>query len=935
MFFKKASYIFYCLFFTATFFAYGQGGTKVISSGSYVINMGVEPQTVGNALKPYGLVYKLVSEYKIPVIWSISSTKQLDGVDFTYNNTGYKGGPFIIESKFLSSAVLTEIAAWEAKGVVGVTTTSEVTVPVYEYIVSAPKIFILNVGTSLTTGLTYINNNAGITSTINSTTTGSLDPCTDLVTIFDADIVQNDINGLYDFVINGGNVFVQGKSASILEGLNSPIPGLKLDLLTFGLGLSKTHISDYTSSISYNTSLGDEPIVQFLGENLHIATDNYGISSDQTETWYIPEFQWRATTQIPVKLDTANTAGADGAKVAYGQAYGENSYGRALYVAGNDLDGSTNEQANVSAQRLLLNFILQTGIDNSGTADLTVDNNITDSSIPENKLLANQAANFTANISGISATSYSWYSSCGGTFTGTGDVVSFTPENTNSRYSCEISVVASDNCGHAAFSTTTFTVYPQNDAPETQQDDVLSIGNQPLTIDVLANDSDAQPDDQLTINAITQQPVNGTVNIVGNQLQYTGDNNTYVMDSLYYQVCDDGLNPLCSEARVIITNELMINSAPVVNNQSFTVTAGQVSELCVTGTDAEDDALEITSVSIAGVGTVNNDSPGDLCFTYEVAEDFTGTETVDITVCDIRENYLCTSATITIDVLPPNNPPIVSDQTFEAIAGELVSYCVDASDPDGDGIQLTITDTGSSGADVVKNANPNNLCFNYKAPHDFSGTDTFNIEICDDYSANPLCTSATITMNVRLPNAAPEVEDQTFNAVAGVLTNFCVQASDPEGDSITMELVGSNSTFNDDDPTDLCFEYQSAVDFSGTDQVTIEICDYDADNPQCTRAVISIVVGAPSIEIGKAVTPDGNGQNDVFYIQNIESYPNATVRIFDRYGGLIFETSGYRNDTNNWNGYNSTKEAPAGTYFYYIELPKTGEKFKGYVELIK
>jgi len=845
MFFKKASYIFYCLFFTATFFAYGQGGIKVISSGSYIINMGVEPQTVGNALKPYGLVYKLVSEYKVPVIWSIKNDKGLGVGDFTYDGDTYKGGPFIIEEKFLSQAVKDEINDWVAnQGVTGFYTSSDFEAPFYDYITSVPDILVFS--GKIGDVSTYLNDNAGIPiehlSFDKPNTLATTNACSDVYIIGDVNAVQADQGGLYNFVTQrSGNVIALGKSVSTLEALNAPVSG-NLNFLTDGklycysagecqnLLLTAVHAENHTNPIVYDEALGKDPIMQFIGQNLHLATENNDSNpSYETETWYLPLIGWRPETNIPVATSDANIPfGETGAKVVYGRAYGNDNYGRIMYLAGNDLNSGT--AGDVAAQRLILNMILQTGIDNSETGSITANNNI----------IEDQPLNLSATFNGgFTPTNFEWRSTCGGTLNNTsGANATFTPDITNNRYTCEVSLVASDNCGHAAYATTTFTVYPQNNTPETQEDEVVAVGNQPLTIDVLANDSDPQPDDQLSLTSITQQPVNGTVNIVSNQLEYTGDNDTYVMDSLYYKVCDDGLNPLCDSTRVIIINELMINSAPAISNQSFTVTAGEISEICVTGSDAENDALEITAVSIAGVGTVNNDPSGDLCFTYQVAEDFTGTETVDITVCDIRENSLCSSAVITINVGPPFNPP-------------------------------------------------------------------------------------------------PVVEDQTFNAVAGVLTNFCVQASDPEGDSITMQLVGNNNTFIDDDPTDLCFDYLSAVDFSGTDQVTIEICDYDPDNPQCSRAVISVVVGAPSIAISKAVTPDGDGNNDVFYVQNIESYPNATVRIFDRYGGVVFETSGYKNDTNNWNGYNGTKEAPAGTYFYYIELPKTGEKFKGYVELIK
>src|SRR5262245_21616019 len=42
------------------------------SPGSYVIDMGVMPQTAANGLKPYGLVYNLVTSNGIPVSWAIN-----------------------------------------------------------------------------------------------------------------------------------------------------------------------------------------------------------------------------------------------------------------------------------------------------------------------------------------------------------------------------------------------------------------------------------------------------------------------------------------------------------------------------------------------------------------------------------------------------------------------------------------------------------------------------------------------------------------------------------------------------------------------------------------------------------------------------------------------------------------------------------------------
>ena len=55
---------------------------ETFPAGSYVIDMG-QPQTVANALKPYGLVYDLTMNQKAPVNWVINPSK-----DYPFNGAG-------------------------------------------------------------------------------------------------------------------------------------------------------------------------------------------------------------------------------------------------------------------------------------------------------------------------------------------------------------------------------------------------------------------------------------------------------------------------------------------------------------------------------------------------------------------------------------------------------------------------------------------------------------------------------------------------------------------------------------------------------------------------------------------------------------------------------------------------------------------------------
>ncbi|HMC99608.1 MAG TPA: hypothetical protein VKH37_05615, partial [Ferruginibacter sp.] len=114
-------------------------GTEPIPSGSFIVNMGVVPQTYGNGVKPWGMIFDLIKNYHVQVKWVISSTKARFGKDFTYNGIDYKGGTFIILQEYRSTAVNARITYWQSKGVVGVTTTSTFPVNVTYTLKYTPK----------------------------------------------------------------------------------------------------------------------------------------------------------------------------------------------------------------------------------------------------------------------------------------------------------------------------------------------------------------------------------------------------------------------------------------------------------------------------------------------------------------------------------------------------------------------------------------------------------------------------------------------------------------------------------------------------------------------------------------------------------------------------------------------------------------------------
>jgi gliding motility-associated-like protein len=90
------------------------------------------------------------------------------------------------------------------------------------------------------------------------------------------------------------------------------------------------------------------------------------------------------------------------------------------------------------------------------------------------------------------------------------------------------------------------------------------------------------------------------------------------------------------------------------------------------------------------------------------------------------------------------------------------------------------------------------------------------------------------------------------------------------------------------------------------------------------------------IVVPQLITPNGDGKNDVWIIQNIQQYPEIKVWVYNRWGNLVYQSQPYEND---WNGYyteggNVNGPLPASTYFYLIDtMKKSQDPIKGYLEI--
>jgi gliding motility-associated-like protein len=106
------------------------------------------------------------------------------------------------------------------------------------------------------------------------------------------------------------------------------------------------------------------------------------------------------------------------------------------------------------------------------------------------------------------------------------------------------------------------------------------------------------------------------------------------------------------------------------------------------------------------------------------------------------------------------------------------------------------------------------------------------------------------------------------------------------------------------------------------------------DNNNCTIVTESINIQDDAVDcitIPNAFTPNSDGVNDTWLIDNIELFPWALIQVFNRWGQLVFEGKGGGEP---WDGTWNNNIVPTGSYVYTVDL-FNGTKYCGIVTVVQ
>lgn len=192
-------------------------------------------------------------------------------------------------------------------------------------------------------------------------------------------------------------------------------------------------------------------------------------------------------------------------------------------------------------------------------------------------------------------------------------------------------------------------------------------------------------------------------------------------------------------------------------------------------------------------------------------------------------------------------------------------------------------------------------------------TCSFTVTLQDVTPAVLSC-PADLIDTTRAENCTYTVPD--FSAFATLTSNNCVNNGGGTGITQTPAIGTAIDASNGDQPYLVTLTYTDASN-------NTSVCSFNV-TATCVREVI----------IPQFISPNQDGFNDYFVIQNIGLFYSNNLKVFNRYGDMVFNMDNY---DNTWGGkLNATGEAsdllPTGTYFYVLSLDGADD-ISGFVQL--
>jgi len=396
--------------------------------------------------------------------------------------------------------------------------------------------------------------------------------------------------------------------------------------------------------------------------------------------------------------------------------------------------------------------------------------------------------------------------------------------------------------------TVTVNLTPPNQAPTAVDDPVAIDDGAAVVIDILANDTDADGTIDPTSVAIDDQPLQAasfSVNPSTGEVSYTHDGSG-IPDNFTYTVLDN--EGEISNTATVTVNLNPSNQAPTAVDDPVTIDDGAAVVIDILANDTDTDGtIDPTSVVIVdqplqAASFSVNPSTGEVSYTHDglgIPDSFTYTVLDD-------DGAISNTATVTVNLSPPNQAPTAVDDDLTIDDGATVVIAMLANDFDTDGTldpnRVTLVDFPQHAVGLSLNLLTGEITYT----HDGSGMpDSYTYNVLDNDGA--VSNTATVTINIGLPNQAPVAVDDPVSIDNGATSVIDILANDTDTDG-TIDATSVNIVDQPLHATNFFVnpatgEVSYTHDGSGTaDSFTYTVLDDDGEISNIATTTISITM---------------------------------------------------------------------------------------------
>ena len=327
---------------------------------------------------------------------------------------------------------------------------------------------------------------------------------------------------------------------------------------------------------------------------------------------------------------------------------------------------------------------------------------------------------------------------------------------------------------------------------------------------------------------------------------------------------------------------------------------------------------------------------GDETITFSAMD---AMDCIDFTANALGEDIICvvftdnagnTHTSYLIVMVTPPSPETIEETV---LLGNTYNDCFDTSELNGNIVNIDNICAQNTNNNVNFGINNVSLCL--EAESVSIGSDTACIVLCDDQG---VCDTVTyiihVVDNIQIPvlttdnltvseNDEINIDlcnnDQLFGTD---ITDFYIVSTASNGNGPLNGLVAINQGCS--------ITYTPNKDYCGNDSFEYAVCNSNGCDTATANIIVECEVGiGDDIKVYNAFSPNSDGDNDYFIIQGIESHPGNILKVYNRWGVVVYEVFEYKND---WNGTWLEENLPDGTYFYTLSLTG-GEFMTGYIQI--